>query len=79
MVEQQIAAQVKSATGLNLVSSGEATFSALPPRITVGDVSFVDDPHSLSVKTRKRARPPSLLPLLAGRLEIAEATLCIRT
>ncbi|MEA2760271.1 MAG: AsmA protein [Methylobacteriaceae bacterium] len=74
-VEREIAAQVKSATGLDLVSSGQATFSALPPRISVADVALTDAPHALSIQTRKVRARVRLLPLLAGRLEIAEATL----
>jgi AsmA protein len=74
-VQREIAAQVKAATGLDLVGSGPATFSALPPRITVADVALADAPHSLSIETRRVRARLRLLPLLAGRLEIAEATL----
>ena len=74
-VEREIAAQVKAATGLDLVSSRPATFSALPPRISVSDVAFNDGPGALSIQTRKVRAPVRLLPLLAGWLEIAEATL----
>jgi AsmA protein len=74
-VEREIAAQVKSATGLTFVGSGQATFSALPPRITIADVALTDAPHSLSLQTRKVRARLRLLPLLAGRMEIAEATL----
>src|SRR5437763_399509 len=71
-IEREIAAQVKAATGLELVSSGNASFAALPPRITVADVALVDGPRALSIQTRKVRARVHLLPLLAGRLEIAE-------
>jgi AsmA protein len=74
-VDREIAAQVKSATGLNFVGSGRATFTALPPRISVSDVALADDQRSLSIQTRKVRARVRLLPLLAGRLELAEATL----
>jgi AsmA protein len=75
IVEREIAAQVKSATGLTFVGSGQATFSALPPRIAVTDVTLADEQHSMSIQTRKVRARLRLLPLLAGRLEISEATL----
>jgi AsmA protein len=74
-VEREIAAQVKAAVGLDFGGSGPATFSALPPRITVADVTLADGQHSLSIVTRKLRARVRLLPLLAGRLEISEATL----
>ncbi|MEA2857572.1 MAG: AsmA protein [Methylobacteriaceae bacterium] len=74
-VDREIAAQVKSATGLKFVGSGPATFSALPPRITVADVTLADEPRSLSLRAKKVRARLRLLPLLAGRLEIASATL----
>jgi AsmA protein len=74
-IEREIAAQVKAATGLDVVGNGHATFSALPPRISIADVALADAPRSLSIETRKVRARVRLLPLLAGRLEIAEATL----
>ncbi len=74
-VEREIAAQVKAATGFAFVGTGEATFSALPPRISIADVSLADDARSMSIQTRTVRARLRLLPLLAGRLEVAEATL----
>ncbi|GAC1331874.1 MAG: hypothetical protein NVSMB26_10730 [Beijerinckiaceae bacterium] len=74
-LEREIAAQVKSATGLDLVASGRATFSALPPRVVIADVALADEQRSLSIASRRVRARLRLLPLLAGRLEIASATL----
>ena len=74
-IDRDIAAQVKGATGLSFNGSGEATFRALPPRIVISDVGLADDAHSMSLQTRKVRARVRLLPLLAGRLEISDATL----
>ncbi len=75
----ELVAQVKTATGRDLVLDGPVTLSLLPtPTVGVSGVRFVNvagskNPNMVEVKSI--AVKPSLLALLTGNIEVASVTL----
>ncbi len=74
-----IAAEVKKATGRNLVLDGPVSLSLLPvPTVTITGVKFFNVPGSKNpnmVEVKSVTVKPSLLALLAGGIEMSEVTL----
>ena len=74
-----IVAQVKSATGRDLVIDGPISLSLLPtPTVSVTGVKFFNTAGSKNanmVEVKSVTVQPSLLPLLGGRIEVGEVTL----
>ncbi len=74
-----IVAEVKKATGRDLILEGPIRLSLLPvPEVTVSGVKFVNLPGSKNpnmVDVKSVTVKPSLLSLLAGKVEASEVTL----
>ncbi|MDI1286277.1 MAG: AsmA family protein [Reyranella sp.] len=74
-----IAAEVKKATGRDLVLDGPIKLSMLPvPEVSISGVKFFNTPGSKNpnmVEVKSVTVKPSLLALLAGRIEVSEVTL----
>lgn len=74
-----IAAQVKTATGRDLVIDGPISLSLLPtPTVSVTGVKFFNVAGSKNanmVEVKSVTVKPSLLPLLMGNIEVGEVTL----
>ena len=74
-----IAAEVKKATGRDLVLDGPIKLSLLPvPEVSVSGVKFFNVPGSKNpnmVEVKSVTVKPSLLALLAGGIEVSEVTL----
>jgi uncharacterized protein involved in outer membrane biogenesis len=75
----QIAAEVKKATGRDLVIDGPVSLSLLPtPSVSVAGVRFANVPGAKTsnmVEVKSATVRPSLLALLTGRLEVSEVVL----
>ena len=75
----QIAAQVKKATGRELVIGGPVTLSLLPvPRVTVTGIQLLNAPGARSanmVDVKSVTVKPSVLALLRGEIDLAEVNL----
>lgn len=75
----QIAAEVKKATGRELVIDGPIELSLLPtPVVTVKGVKFFNAPGSKNanmVEVKSVTVKPAILPLLGGGIEVDEVTL----
>ena len=75
----QLAAEVKKATGRNLVVDGSVSLSLLPtPSVTASGVKFFNMPGSKNpnmVEIKSVSVKPSLLALLSGNIEVSEVTL----
>ena len=75
----QIAAEVKKATGRELVIDGPIDLSLLPtPVVTVKGVKFFNAPGSKNanmVEVKSVTVKPAILPLLSGGIEVDEVTL----
>jgi AsmA family len=75
----QIAAEVKQATGRELVIDGPASLSFLPvPTVSVADVRFFNAPGSKNanmVEVKSITVKPALFALLTGSIEASEVTL----
>jgi uncharacterized protein involved in outer membrane biogenesis len=75
----EIVAQVKKATGRDLVLDGPVTLSLLPaPAVGVSGVRFVNVPGSKNanmVEVKSITVKPSLLALLGGNVEVSSVTL----
>lgn len=75
----QLAAEVKKATGRDLVVDGSVSLSLLPmPSVTASGVKFFNLPGSKNpnmVEIKSVSVKPSLLALLGGNIEISEVTL----
>jgi AsmA protein len=76
-IADRVARQVKALTGLDLKVDGRATFALLPlPRIKLENATFFDGAGAEAVVRASQLRGElRLLPLLAGQIEIADATL----
>ncbi len=75
-LREEIAAQLRSSSGLYVYTNGASTFSLLPrPTVRLADIAFVDPRGALTIQARELRGTVRLLPLLAGRLELVEATL----
>ncbi len=74
-----IAAEVKKATGRDLVLDGPIKLSLLPvPEVSISGVKFFNAPGSKNpnmVEVKSVTVKPSLLALLIGRIEVSEVTL----
>src|SRR5437868_14244011 len=74
-----ITAEVKKATGRELVLDGPIKLSLLPvPVVTIGGVKFFNAPGSKNpnmVEVKSVTVKPSLFALLAGNIEVSEVTL----
>ncbi|MDP1749472.1 MAG: AsmA family protein [Reyranella sp.] len=74
-----IAAEVKKATGRDLVLDGPIKLSLLPvPEVSISGVKFFNVPGSKNpnmVEVKSVTVKPSLLALLTGRIEVSEVTL----
>lgn len=75
-LRNEVAGQIRRITGLAAISQGHAVFVVLPePHISIDDVSFADPSGALRINARYLKGYLRLAPLLAGRIEIASATL----
>ena len=73
-LREEIAAQLRSSSGLYVFASGPSTFSLLPhPSISLDRVMFVDPRGALVIEAERLAGQIRWLPLLAGRLELDRA------
>ncbi|HSI01868.1 MAG TPA: AsmA family protein, partial [Reyranella sp.] len=75
----QIAAEVKKATGRELVISGPASLSLLPmPTVSLAGVKFLNEPGARNptmVEVKSVTVKPALLALLVGRIDVDEVVL----
>jgi uncharacterized protein involved in outer membrane biogenesis len=75
----ELAAQVKKATGRDLVVDGSVSLSLLPvPTVSASGVKFFNMPGSKNpnmVEIKSVSVRPSLLALLGGNIEVSEVTL----
>jgi uncharacterized protein involved in outer membrane biogenesis len=75
----QLAAEVKKATGRDLIVDGSVSLSLLPtPSVTASGVKFFNLPGSKNpnmVEIKSVSVKPSLIALLGGNIEISEVTL----
>ncbi len=75
-LRDSISAQLRSAAGVYVFPRGEASLSLLPrPRVRLDDLAMVDPNGALVVEAASMSGDIRLLPLLAGRLEVAEVAL----
>ena len=75
-LEGEVAAQLRETTGLELVSSDDASFGLLPtPHITLTDVVLKRPDGALTIATGTLDGAVRLLPMIVGRIELASATL----
>ena len=75
-LRDSISAQIRSAAGVYVFPRGEAHLSLLPrPRVKLDDLAMVDANGALVVEASSMSGDIRLLPLLAGRLEVAEIAL----
>ena len=74
-----IVSEVKAATGRDLVLDGPISLSLLPtPTVSVANVKFANVPGSKNpsmVEMKSVTVKPSILGLLAGRIDVSEVTL----
>ena len=71
-----VKAQIKAATGLDFVVRGGTAISIFPPdTITLGDVVLGDNPNQPALSAQVLTARLRLLPLLMGRIEIADVVL----
>lgn len=75
-LREEIAAQLRSSSGLYVFTKGASTFSLLPrPSVRLQNISFVDPRAAMVITADELFGQVRLLPLLAGRLELAHAAL----
>ncbi|HMN71251.1 MAG TPA: AsmA family protein [Rhodoblastus sp.] len=75
-LREEIAAQLRSSSGLYVFIEGPSTFSLLPsPHVRLGRVNFVEPQAALVLKTESLTGQLRWLPLLTGRLELQRAEL----
>jgi AsmA protein len=76
VLNSNLAAQIRHATGLTTEIHGAARFSLLPqPHINIDQISFANAQAGLDVETDNFTGYLRLLPLLAGRVEVGHAIL----
>jgi AsmA protein len=76
VLNSNLAAQIRRATGLTTTINGTARFSLLPqPHINIDHVSFANPKAGLDVDAENFVGYLRLLPLLAGRVEVGHAIL----
>ncbi len=75
-LREEIAAQLRSSSGLYVFIEGPSTFALLPsPYVKLGRVNFVEPQAALVLKTDNLTGQLRWLPLLTGRLELQRAEL----
>ncbi len=75
-LREEIAAQLRSSSGLYVFTQGPSVFSLLPrPSIDLQTISFVDPRGALVIEADRMTGHVRWLPLLAGRLELDRAEL----
>jgi AsmA protein len=75
-LREEIAAQLRSSSGLYVFTTGPSTFSLLPsPRVKLEKIALVDPLGALVVEADRMSGQVRWLPLLAGRLELDRAEL----
>ena len=75
-LREEIAAQLRSSSGLYVFTTGPSTFSLLPrPSISLEKITFVDPRGALVIEADRMSGSVRWLPLLAGRLELDRAEL----
>ncbi|MFO1118213.1 MAG: AsmA family protein [Beijerinckiaceae bacterium] len=75
-LREEIAAQLRSSSGLYVFTQGPSVFSLLPrPSIDLQKISFVDPRGALVIEADRMVGHVRWLPLLAGRLELDRAEL----
>ncbi len=75
-LREDVTAQLRSSTGLYVFTRGRTSVSVLPrPRVHFSDIAFVDPNGALIVESPSLSGDIRLLPLLAGRLEMAAVAL----
>jgi AsmA protein len=73
---EEIAGQLNASSGLYIAAKGRSTFSLLPrPHITIESIAFADPAAALTIEAERLHGNVLLLPLLAGKLEIADVEL----
>lgn len=73
---EEIAWQLNASSGLYVAAKGRSTFSLLPrPHITIESIAFADPTAALAIQAERLHGNVHILPLAAGRLEIADVTL----
>lgn len=75
-IRQEVARQIRKATGLITETSGRTTLALLPrPRIKISDVVIRDADGKLRISAGVLRGDLRILPILAGRLELVSAVL----
>ena len=75
-VRDAVQAEIRSITGLDPRLNGETTVSLFPARVSLGQVTLGDDRGAEAALTAERLIAQlRLLPLLIGRIEIADVSL----
>lgn len=75
-LRETVMSQIQSATGLYVAARGQAALSLLPrPRVVIDGVGFADRNGALLVEAESLQASARILPLLAGRIDIASVTL----
>ncbi|MDE2579198.1 MAG: AsmA family protein [Hyphomicrobiales bacterium] len=73
-LRSEIVQQLTAVSGLTVYTRGSTTFSLLPqPRIRIENVALVDPGGAVTMEAARLSGAVRLLPLLAGRLELASA------
>lgn len=73
---EEITWQLNASSGLYVAAKGRSTFSLLPrPHISIDGIAFADPAGALTIQADRLNGNVHVLPLLAGRLEIADVTL----
>jgi AsmA protein len=77
-LRRELAEQVLNSTGLRATAEGRATFAVLPrPRIKLENVIISDDHGSLVIHSDILRGNLRLLPLIAGKMELASVNLVL--
>ncbi|MFT4098404.1 MAG: AsmA family protein [Rhodoblastus sp.] len=75
-LREEIAAQLRSSSGLYVFIEGPSTFSLLPsPHVKLGRVNFVEPQAALVLQTESLTGQLRWLPLLTGQLQLQRAEL----
>ena len=72
----EFSAQLHASAGLNIKAHGRSTFSLLPrPHVSIDGIALEDAGGAVSLEADRLEGNVDILPLFAGRLEVAEVTL----
>ncbi len=75
-LREEIAAQLRSSSGLYVFTEGRSTFSLLPhPHVRLEKINFVEPRAAMVIMAEQLSGQVRILPLLAGRLELYRAEL----